>query len=85
MAANMIADRLLHAEELLGLGARGPADKLRAEALTALVDAAHDVLADVRQALFEAAEMEDREALAQVPAGSMKRRRSRRTSAAPRA
>ena len=67
-AANMIADRLLHAEELLGLGARGPADKLRAEALTALVDAAHDVLADVRQALFEAAEMEDREALAQVPA-----------------
>ncbi|MEX0900660.1 MAG: Hpt domain-containing protein [Gammaproteobacteria bacterium] len=67
-AANMIADRLLQAEELLGAGAEGPADKLRAEALRALVDAANDVLASVRQALFEAAEIDDHEALGQVPA-----------------
>lgn len=67
-AANAIADRLLQAENLLSAGADGPGDRMRVDALRAIVDAAHDELGGVRQALFEASEVDDAEALARVPA-----------------
>lgn len=66
--ANAIADQMLRAEEVLSSGVEGPGDKLRDEAIRALVDAAQDVLSGLRQALFEASEVGDDEALADMPA-----------------
>lgn len=66
--ANAIADQMLRAEEVLASGIDGPGDKLREEAIRALVDAAQEELSDLRQALFEASEVGDQEALEGLPA-----------------
>lgn len=65
--ANVITAQLLRAEEILGHGVEGPADKLREEAMRALVDAVQDELGQVRQALFEASEIEDEGGLEAAP------------------
>lgn len=66
--AYSIADELLRAEESLATGTTGPGDKMRREAMRALVDTVQAVLERVRQALFEAAEVDDLTALGEVPA-----------------
>jgi chemotaxis protein histidine kinase CheA/DNA-binding response OmpR family regulator len=67
-AANMIADTLLHAEEVLSAGAGGPADKMWREAVAALVDGALELLGRVHQALLEAIDVGEAEDLAGSPA-----------------
>lgn len=77
-AANMIADTLLHAEQMLESGNDRPAVKLRRESLAALVDVALQVLKDVHQAITAASEIDDASGLGDGPgqlvgvAGAMK-------------
>ncbi len=66
-AAELIADTLLHADEVLDSGVGGPAEKLRANALQALVDVALEVLTRIRPRLAEAAELDDASELEEVP------------------
>lgn len=66
-AVALIADTLLHADEVLDSGVGGPAEKLRANALQALVDVALEVLTRIRPGLVEAAELDDVSELDEAP------------------
>lgn len=65
--ANLIADTLVHAEQLLDSGGDGPAEKLHQEALTGLIDGALEDLREVHQAIVAAIEMDDVDGLSSGP------------------
>lgn len=65
--ANLIADTLLHAEQLLDSGGDGPAEKLHREALAGLIDGALEDLREVHQAIVAAIEMDDPDGLSSGP------------------